>query len=117
MNNQKIENCPTDERRAFWQFHLKEWQNTELSQAAYCRQHNLRTNQFTYWKKKLFQNDLPVEFVQLSETILHPADNDYLNETTASCLRLSVSSRFTIEIPDGFSPTTLAKTLMVLQEV
>ncbi|MFK5951978.1 MAG: IS66 family insertion sequence element accessory protein TnpB, partial [Desulfobacterium sp.] len=67
MKNQDFKNSKNDKRRAFWQVHLDAWTDTELSQSAYCRKNNLRANQFTYWKKKNLQQDLPVEFVQVPE--------------------------------------------------
>lgn len=36
-----------------WPAHIKAWQGTGASQSAYCQQHQLRRNQFTYWKLKL----------------------------------------------------------------
>ena len=35
-----------------WQRHVIAWQNTELSQAQYCRTHELDQSQFSYWKCK-----------------------------------------------------------------
>ena len=43
------------ERRQFWQSHLDAWALTGLSQAEYCRQNNLKTHRFTYWKRKYKQ--------------------------------------------------------------
>lgn len=35
-----------------WQRHVTAWQNTDLSQAHYCRTHALDQSQFSYWKRK-----------------------------------------------------------------
>ena len=40
-------------REQYWQQHMDTWQSSELSQNAYCREHNLRPNQFSYWKSRL----------------------------------------------------------------
>jgi len=32
---------------SYWQNHINAWQNSRLSQAAYCRQHNLKYGTFT----------------------------------------------------------------------
>jgi hypothetical protein len=37
----------------FWQQHIAQWQTSGLSQAGYCRQHELTAHQFSYWKCKL----------------------------------------------------------------
>ncbi len=35
-----------------WQHHVNVWQTTQLSQAQYCRIHDLDQSQFSYWKRK-----------------------------------------------------------------
>ncbi|WP_275946168.1 IS66 family insertion sequence element accessory protein TnpA [Vibrio metschnikovii] len=35
-----------------WQNHIDVWQTTQLSQAQYCRNHDLDQSQFSYWKRK-----------------------------------------------------------------
>ncbi len=35
-----------------WQEHLSQWQSTNISQAAYCRQHDLKHKSFSYYKRK-----------------------------------------------------------------
>ena len=36
-----------------WLEHFDAWQQTNLTQADYCRTHGLRAKQFWYWKSKL----------------------------------------------------------------
>ena len=36
----------------FWNYHIKQWSESGMSQNAYCKQNDLRPNQFTYWKMK-----------------------------------------------------------------
>ncbi|MEZ9936257.1 IS66 family insertion sequence element accessory protein TnpA [Vibrio breoganii] len=36
-----------------WQHHIDAWQQTQLSQAQYCRSHQLDQSQFSYWKRKI----------------------------------------------------------------
>ena len=40
------------ENQAFWQNHVQQWQSTGLSQAAYCREHQLNQDNFGYHKRK-----------------------------------------------------------------
>ncbi len=35
---------------AFWRLHIEQWQASGLSQARYCREQELVTHQFRYWK-------------------------------------------------------------------
>jgi len=52
MTDQFKEQTPEQERRQFWESHLEEWSLSGLSQVKYSRQNNLRSNHFTYWKRK-----------------------------------------------------------------
>ncbi len=102
------------ERRQLWQAHLDAWALTELSQVEYCRQNDLSYNRFTYWKRKFHKENLPVEFVRIPAEPFKAAH--FLHNNGAS-LRLTVGSQFAIEIPDGFSPTTLEQVLLILKGV
>ena len=41
------------QRRKFWENHLRAWQASGVSQAGYCRKHGLSHKSFVYWKKRL----------------------------------------------------------------
>jgi len=38
--------------KSFWLEHLRQWDQSELSQAAYCRQHDLCEQKFSYRKRQ-----------------------------------------------------------------
>jgi len=40
-------------RRPFWQQHLRAWSQSGLTQADYCRQHQLSRAAFGWWKRQL----------------------------------------------------------------
>jgi hypothetical protein len=44
---------PRVEQQAHWQQHIAAWQQSSLSQAAYCDAHDLVYHRFTYWRRKL----------------------------------------------------------------
>ncbi len=96
-----------------WQYHLDAWALTGLSQAEYCRQNDLKVNRFTYWKHRLHKGNSPVEFVQIHERSTDPL----FVPDDRKPLRLTVASRFTIEITDNFSENTLEKLLLVLGRI
>ena len=54
----------------FWTDHVESWQETDLSQRAYCQKHDLQVHRFGYWKRKLSEpNDQQLEvqgFVQVT---------------------------------------------------
>ncbi len=45
--------------QTLWSEHIKHWQASDLSQAAYCRQEDLDEQQFSYWKRKLSKTRQP----------------------------------------------------------
>ena len=53
-------------KQMYWQRHIEQWSQSGLSQAAYCREHNLKTKSFTYFKSRLKKKNVPVQFVQVS---------------------------------------------------
>lgn len=36
----------------YWENHLKSWNETNLSQARYCKEHQLKVHQFGYYKRR-----------------------------------------------------------------
>jgi len=45
--------------KSFWLDHIRQWDQSELSQAAYCRQHDLCEQKFSYRKRQSgFANEL-----------------------------------------------------------
>ncbi|MDY6970419.1 MAG: hypothetical protein SVR08_17455, partial [Spirochaetota bacterium] len=51
MKNQEID------KEAQWQDHIKQWSTSGISQAEYCREHNLSSRQFRYYKEKIEQTE------------------------------------------------------------
>lgn len=41
------------DKRAFWQQHHQQWQQSGLTQKAYCQQHELKLANFRYWRSRL----------------------------------------------------------------
>ena len=101
----------SEKRVQFWRSHIDQWSRSGLTQNAYCRKNNLKANQLTYWKNKFKRQNLPVEFVQVSQEQIP----DAINPQPLEGLRLNVAPGFQIEIPNGFSRTTLTQVLNVLR--
>jgi hypothetical protein len=43
----------TINKAKFWQDHITAWQSSGLSQVAYCKQHEIKLHNFTYWRNRL----------------------------------------------------------------
>ncbi|MGB5620557.1 MAG: hypothetical protein WBM78_27195 [Desulfobacterales bacterium] len=41
-----------EQKRSYWKQQIDCWQETGLTQAEYCRRHNLKHHQLVYWKKR-----------------------------------------------------------------
>ncbi len=96
-----------EKRAIFWKSHIEQWSGSSLSQLAYCRQYDLIPHQFGYWKRKLKQQNLPVEFVQVAP--------EPININSVSGLKLNIGSGLQIEISDGFASATLERVLTTLK--
>ena len=46
-----------EDRITYWQRHVDQHQQTDLSGAAYCQRQGLVYHQFTYWRRKLSEVD------------------------------------------------------------
>ena len=43
----------TKSTQAFWQQHVSQWQKSSLSQAQYCKKHDLKAHSLSFHKRKL----------------------------------------------------------------
>lgn len=65
----------TEQKRTFWQTHIDGWQQSGLSQPAYCKQHDLKLANFGYWRTRLNKPErtkklIPVELTSVAQARL-----------------------------------------------
>jgi hypothetical protein len=53
----------TEQKRTFWQKHIDGWQQSRLSQPAYCKQHDLKLANFGYWRTRLSKTQRSNKFI------------------------------------------------------
>ena len=99
------------QRRRFWKEHIDRWQQDSMSQAAYCRQYELKQHQFTYWKKRLSQIDSAITFVPLQLAHRLPT------AATKPGFNLYTPNGFRIEVAVGFDPATLKQLISAVQSL
>ena len=104
MANQNVK-IQSNTRVTAWHNHIRAWEEGDLSQAEFCRIHNLPIKSFYYWKKKYEKP--PVSFIPIN---LKP---DIFKQPATICL--VVDNRYRLEIPNGFEPETLIKLLQILK--
>jgi transposase len=98
------------QRRKFWENHLRSWQVSGLSQTGYCREHGLSNKSFVYWKKRLVPARVALSLVEVPR--VQPPS------VLSACapLRLMLGNRYGIEIERGFDEQTLERLLRVLEK-
>jgi hypothetical protein len=47
-----------EEKQAFWQQHMTQWESSTQSQSAYCATHGLKLGTFGYWRTQLCRQRL-----------------------------------------------------------
>ena len=103
-----------EQKRGFWRQHIEVWRSSGLTQIAYCRQHELRPHQFTYWKKRFIQTDTGITFVPLKiRRCVQPASG----MCSSSALRLNVGRDLQIEIGPDFDSHLLRRLISTLRTV
>lgn len=107
-------NLRRENKRKFWQTHIRACEDSGLSHREYCRQHSLALSTFGYWRRKIKQSttDKPRFYPLTTPTLTSSsADKDagiafYLDE-----------KRFRIEIDENFSPALLKKLVTTLEQL
>jgi hypothetical protein len=100
-----------EQKRSYWKQHIDSWQETGLTQAEYCRRHNLKHHQLVYWKKRFSHTETSVSFVPLKlEDRLHP--QDLLDNAS---FYLVINNHFKVEIRAGFDAQLLRQLIFALR--
>jgi len=106
-----------DARRAIrniWKHHFESWKNSGLSQAAYCRQHKLKTYGFQYWKKRFKPNQAPICPTKLLPVKISSFDN--LEPASGSSgIWLRITDRYIVQLGVEFNSSTLSKLIDILE--
>jgi uncharacterized GH25 family protein len=100
-----------EQKRTYWKQHIDSWQETGLTQAEYCRQHNLKHYQLVYWKKRFLKTETDVSFVGLKlEDLL-----DIVPQPDRASLSLVIYNQFKVEISAGFDAQLLRQLIFALR--
>jgi hypothetical protein len=100
-----------NQKRKFWEAHLKSWESSGTSQSAYCRQHQLRLNCFIYWKKRRSFREPGVSLVEWPVARPEGPASAFF----AAPLSVVIGTRYRIEIHSGFDPALLESVVRVLR--
>jgi hypothetical protein len=89
--------------------HIKNWQASGLTQAAYCQKHSLQPKSFSRWFRT-YQTHDPSGQPALIPVTIKPA----AAPLPAEALQLHLANGQTLELPGTVSPTWLAELLQCL---
>ena len=103
-----------EQKRSYWKQHIDSWQETGLTQAEYCRRHNLKHHQLVYWKKRFLRTETDVTFVPLK---LDDLLMDRPPQPDRQSLCLEINNRFKVEIRAGFDTQLLRQLIFALREL
>ena len=100
------------DHQEFWRLHIQAWQDSGLSQRAYCKKKNLSEYRFSKWKSRLAKNDnVASRFVRVPLTTGLPVP------IKAGVLHVHCPNGFRVDINEEFDSELLKKLLTVLGEV
>lgn len=72
------------DKRSYWHKHSEDWEESDLTQQAYCTLHKLRYNRFSYWRHK-FNQQQKVGTAEIAQfTQLSIEDDKRRKESTSS---------------------------------
>jgi len=104
----------------FWKDHVKAYKRSGLSLAEYCRRQGLSYHAFRYWREKLFRSsdDSAIALVEVGRFCI-PGNRDIppARSDSPPDLRIRIKDRYTIDVGDGFSASTLSRVITVLESL
>jgi hypothetical protein len=101
----------TERKTQLWSNRIRSWKQSDLSQRAYCEQHQLVLGTFVYWRSRL----------KKSEAGVHADKPRFLPVTLKqqrhASLTLLISGRHHLEIKPDFDPDLLTKVVQAVQKI
>lgn len=92
-------------KQSYWKKHITAWQDSGLSQAAYCREHGLSIKVFGYHKRKF------ASVSEVQEVIAAPLIPNVICDRP---IKLYVRDNLRLDIEPGFCQQTLKSILKVI---
>ena len=113
MSEQRSQPELSEQSRTYWKRHIENWRSSGLSQANYCRQHELKIHQFSYRKRRFIEADRGTSFVPIPIRGPLPQAPD----RGSAPLRLVMDKDLAIEIHPDFDPRLLRRLIATLRSL
>lgn len=91
------------QKSVFWQQHIRAWQNSGVTQTAYCRTHGLSLANFGYWRKRFADAPHPI-----------PAMIPVIRESLAAGIHLRSPGGWVMTVPTALNAESLRTLLAAL---
>ena len=95
----------------FWRKHVDGWRASKLTQAEYCRRHNLSAGAFYHWKRRFLSHGEDVSG-NTPDIVAIPVQQITVKEIQQPIILHA--SGYQIELPSDFCQATLVKLLETL---
>jgi len=108
------------QNHATMQGHIAQWQASDLSQAAYCKEHGIKPHIFSYYKKKFSSNTASAKQASQLVPVKLLADDESLSANGSSggnVLRLTHANGFSLDINPHADMASLKPLLELLRSV
>lgn len=108
----ELSNTNKDTKRQHWLTHIKQWEESKLSQQAYCKQSVISLNSFTYWRGK-FKSVSPqatkAKFVRVKVAINPAAPTE-----TPRSIQIKLLTGHVVYIPATLDMSDIAKLIHLI---
>jgi hypothetical protein len=95
----------SSQKKQHWQRHIRAWQASGQTQAAYCHAHHLSLASFGYWRKRC---------AAVPDSVSLPAVIPVVRENAVSGVQLRSPGGWQILLPAGLDTTALGQLLSSL---
>jgi len=107
----------SSQNKAAIQVHLPQWQASQLSQAAYCKRHNLKPHIFSYYKNKLSESRASTEQASSFIPVKLVADDSLAPSSIQPAVIVTHTNGFSLEIKADMSLAALKPVLELLRSI
>ena len=111
MNNPSTNNTSKESKRTYWSNHINQWEESKLSQPAYCAQAEIQYTTFLYWKKIFAKASetkskrfVPLKMTSAKENV----------SKVISCIQIKMLAGHIISIPTNLGMEAIAKLINLL---
>lgn len=104
-------------KQEFWRQHIRQWEQSGLSQKAYCEDKALCLSVFGYWKRKFGRADKIVPRSPRFYPLAVTAPVVSAQVAAAGMYVQLKNDRFRIELKPGFSPELLRDIVLALEQM